>query len=233
MKLPFSVVTLLAFSSAAAASTLQVHVNSPYHFGSGGEFQVVPQAGMGYSGETGRPSDLDASSFQTFCVETNENLFQSDGFYHAEVNDGAVNGGSGGQTRPGYDPLDDRTAWLYEQFRDGVLPGYFDYAGGRQQAAGALQAAIWFIEDETDYDGLFSRPTSDPLRALADSFLQLSSDAVLNGYENHRVQILNLDQDGQVRQDVLTLVPLPSAALSAAAGLTGFALIRRRRGDAM
>ncbi len=226
---------LLATASISAASTVRIQVASPYQIGSGGEFTAIPQTG--YVGEAGLPGDL-GFSFQTFCIETNEHLFQSDGLYNATLSFGASLGGSGGQepAGSGYDPLDDRTAFLYEQFRLGTLPGYFDFAGGRQQAAGALQAAIWFLEDEVDFDGVLARPevngSADPVRALAESFLQLAGDAVLNGYTNTNVRVMNLEQDGGVRQDLLTLVPLPSAATAGLAGLLAsgcWTLTRRRR----
>ncbi len=154
--------------------------------------------------------------FETFCLETNEYFIPGEGLLVAGITTKAVNGGIGGSVASeGGDPLDTRTAYLYYHFRIGDLdkiPGStFIYNDSASYSA--LQAAIWFIENEGG--------SSNYLVGLA-----ANADGSLYG-----VQVLNLTSlDGTTRkQDQLTLVPEPSTLLLLGAGLLGLGILGRKK----
>lgn len=183
--------------------------NSPWSVNNGGEFTATPITG--FLGLTGLASDVSTDSFESFCVEVSEN-FSPGSTYLAVINTGAVAGSEPG----GFDPLDERTAFLYTLFRAGTLPG-FDYSpAGRQASTGDLQAAIWYLEGESN--------------GANNSFVALADAAVSSGDWSgiHDVRVLNIyDGDGVFHQDQLTLIPVPGAGL--AMSLAGLAASGRRR----
>ena len=147
--------------------------------GSGGEFKLTPTTDLSYKG--GVPA-LDGNSFQSFCLEKNENISVG-GTYRFEVNTGTVLGGVGGGTN-GFDPLSPLTAWLYQSFVEGTLIGY-DYGAGRADSAKALQNAIWYIEDEVQN---LTLGTAFHLQAVAANPTDIGKVRVLNMFkgESHR-----------------------------------------------
>lgn len=171
----------------------------------------------GYIGELGFPADPDGNSFFTFCVERNE-YFQPGGTYDVNINTAAVQGGVGGGSP---DPLDQRTAYLYWNYRLKTLTG-FDYSN-QQADSQRLQDAIWMLEDEMTVDS-------------NNKFYKLANDAINNGDWTvgiGNVRILNMwngpggDNDGH-NQDFLTIVPTPAASLLGIAGLLAATAFRRR-----
>lgn len=205
---------ILAVSATADAATVKIEKGS-YQTGQGGEFKATT------TGISGLP---DGVSFQTYCLEKNRSL-SFDKTYTAVVNTAAVSGGvSGGNP----DPIDPLTAYLYNEFWNGTLSGY-DFADstldGRLGSADALQKVIWYIEGE-----LLTKPWVTGDGSLEDKFYDL---AVSSGWTDiGSVRVLNLtDAAGNDIQDVLTVVPLPSAGLAGllllgALGVAG--AIRRR-----
>jgi hypothetical protein len=160
-----------------------------------------------------------SGSFETFCLERSEN-FQPGSSYFFDVST-AARGGGGGSVN-GSDPLDERTAHLYSAFIMGVLPSY-DYANAgndRQSDAGALQNAIWFLEEEVD--------SLDSAKAVF--FFNFAQAGVGQGLGN--VVVLNLYSLGDSgerieRQSQIALIPTPGSL--ALVGLGTVAAIRRRR----
>ena len=227
-----------------------------YYAGSGGEFTLstATLSTSGYSSLTkdivitdysvpGTYVDM-TTSFQTFCVETNEGISPTHYIEQTWVNwDGtdsyAVAGGSGG---PQPDDLDPRTAYLYTQFATGNLSNY-DYdelstppGDDRDTDAQQLQKAIWYIEEEIGltWDGSKWVQTIDVItelgagsKALAwyNEAVALSTAADLAG-----VSILNLYDHSSLeyRQDMLHFVPVPAAVLLGMLGL-GVAGIKLRK----
>lgn len=196
----------LAVGASCASAELIRFDTGPFSSGSGGEFVATPISG--FLGLTGLPADLTPDTFETFCMETSEQ-FQPGTIYDGALNTGAIMGSVGG-----FDPIDDRTAFLYTNFRYGTLAG-FDYGAGRQASAADLQNAIWFIEGEGGANNAFV--------ALADAAVSSFAWAGLGD-----VRVINvMDEAGNLKQDQLTLVPAPGAL--GLVGLTGLLVSRRRR----
>ncbi len=216
MKRMIAVAALMAATGMAAAQTGQVRFDSLSPFGGangGGEFQMSFQSG-----------DL-SGSFISFCIELNENLAVGQ-TYNYNVNTAAINGGVGGGNP---DPLDSRTAALYEAFVNGSLADYnYDNDGvglDRRQTAAALQLAIWFIEEEISDVNAFNN--SQAVRDLAADYVTLSDTLALT--LGSRVRVLNMfTLNGQAAQDILVLIPLPGATAMAGLGLLAVGARRRR-----
>ncbi len=226
MLLAGAIVSLVGTASALADGVV-VFSQGPWQTGSGGEFQAAQidgnvglLAGVASGFQPG-------NTFQTFCIEIQETL-QFGVQYNAKISNAARGGSYGGSG--GSDPLDPRTAFLYQSFREGTLAGY-RYNGTtaeRKADADSLQRAIWYIEEPGAAQG-----QNNAFVALANA----------SGWTDlGRVRVLNLNlrnqdgSDGGNGQDQLTLiVPTPTAAgagMLGLAGIMGGARLRRRRLDA-
>ncbi|HZW11208.1 MAG TPA: hypothetical protein VFF69_15000 [Phycisphaerales bacterium] len=156
--------------------------------------------------------------FDTFCLETGEGL--TTGFtYEYTISTDIMFKGQGI-----VDPLNEETAFLYTEFREGDIPDLLGDPGiDIVDLANAIQLAIWFIEE--------SRATDD---ANALELVQIAQDAVNSGQWDGLgdVRVMNVWDPGHVgeedhaKQDVLVLIPAPSALALAALGILG---VSRRR----
>ncbi|OHB75664.1 MAG: hypothetical protein A2Z25_02250 [Planctomycetes bacterium RBG_16_55_9] len=200
--------------SAMGAPTVTIE-RGHYQVGSGGEFKIVVNEGL--------PGYAAGSSFQSFCLERNEYLSFGKTYY-AQISDAAVNGGVGG---PSPDPLDSRTAWLYNEFLNETLPSY-DFDGvGRLYSAYSLQQAIWYLEDE------LSRLSHS---SLAYKFVTMAnaSDWYLNGYTGN-IRVLNLyanpDLTGFKQDQIIRIaaIPAPGAIPLCAIGTLLLGWLRKRK----
>ncbi len=136
--------------------------------------------------------------FVTFCVETNE--YFNPGYALKVDGLSTLAKLNGSDTTRGYDPslggdpLDTETAYLYYHFRKGDLGtltgGTFVY--GQAASYNALQAAIWWIEQEING---------------SNNYLVALAAANANG-SLYGVQVMNLTENGNRAQDMLT-VPEP------------------------
>lgn len=215
MKIAFGLIgaSLVLCAGASAQQTIVLNTGA-YSSGNGGEFNAtVGNTALTFTGLTS------STSFETFCLEHSEN-FQPGATYFFDVSTAAV-AGAGGAVN-GSDPLDERTAYLYSLFMNGVLPTY-DYANAgndRQNDAGALQNAIWYLEEEVG--------SLDSAKAVF--FYNLAQSGVGQGLGN--VVVLNLysiDGNGarSEHQSQIAIIPAPATGALMAAG--SLVALRRRR----
>ena len=117
-------------------------------------------------------------------------------------------------------PLDQRTAYLYTQFRNGTLANYNYGPGGIGDATSAnlLQNAIWYFEGEG---------VSGAGNLFVDAANAAVSSGAWSGLGN--VRVMNLFyQDGRKAQDQLTTVPEPSTMVLLGSGVAALCFRRRR-----
>jgi len=231
------VIALMVSSSATMAdmpdltTKVQVWQTSGYYSGNGGEFTLKTIEGW--------PNDQQIQ-WQSFCMEDAEYLTMG-GTYYAEITTSAFKGGETGPEELGYDPLDPRTAYLYNEFLGGEMSSY-DYtpspSGSRPTSAANLQRLIWFIEEEVE-----TTTTDQQTEWLAEA-----ETAVAEGgswYEEYGadsigpIRVLNMygaADRSVLKQDLLVKVvdgslvaPVPAALVLGSIGLGIIALTRKRR----
>ncbi len=181
----------------------------------GGQYRVVPNADlMAITAETG--------PFVSFCVEAHEPIddtgvtnYLASVLIEAILGDGnpGMSGSFGG------DPLSPLTAYLYTQLRSGTLGGY----NNDMASAGALQAAIWYIEDETNWTNW------NMLSGQSQAFVTDAQNAGWDGIGNVRVLHLWTEETPDKPthcQDLLVMIPEPATVLLL--GLGALVLIKKR-----
>ena len=196
-----------------AADTVALY-QGPYSYYVGGEFTAVanPSLDANYASTT-----LENSSggvgFQTFCVQTTVT------FYPGTTYDYSVGLRSAGSSDV-YN-LSQGAAWLYSQFAQGRL-GQYDYANTgtgtsltspgltatRQTDAGALQAAIWYLQGDQTYYGY---PTGGPgnvyyneaLAALGSANVDAAATGSANDYGVNILILTTVGDPSQVDQNQL------------------------------
>lgn len=189
-----TIIGVFAIASVLALNAGTITLNTgPYSgYNNGGEFTAIT-------------SDL--GTFQTFCIEKNE-YFTPGATYNYSISSGAKNGGVSGAVN-GIDNISIGTAWLYSQFRNGLLLNY----GGlnHKNEATALQDAIWWLEGEIG----INRPGG-----LAGTYLSLADSAIggnitRNSAGAYNVVALNIiDNYGNRQQDQLAIHPVPDTGTS-------------------
>lgn len=203
------------------------HNPSAYRTGDGGEF-VAQMADPPWSFALGNyaSTTLDqagyTNSFQTFCLERNEYIWNGI-TYDFDIGLAAVQGGVGG---PRPDPISVGTAYLYQQFATGQLAGYnYTPGAGRSASAGLLQNAIWALEQELSAPIAGSNAFWDLVVGKFGSVVGARADASA-GYG---VRVMNLHACvTPTYQSQLVLVPVPAAALLGFIGL-GYAGMKLRK----
>jgi hypothetical protein len=231
-----SAFVVLAASESANADTIDVArdysnytmgTSSSGHSG-GGEWGVLNITGSLSVPPMGSGVAISGNTFQSFCLERNETLVP--GTYNYSLSNAAHNGGVGGATN-GADPISAATAWLYDLWWKGGLTNVngFSYnytaGSGRVSSAGELQDAIWLLENE-----LTNSQISTTSAGYA--WAQAALSAVGNSTSIGNVRVLTLTDSTGNHQDILVMVPLPSAALlgiGLMSAVGAFGIIRRRK----
>lgn len=163
--------------------------------------------------------------FETFCVEIGEGLSFGFTYEYTIGTDAKYNG----QDQNFTNPLDADTAFIYTKFRQDAIRSLLNKPNmTEEQLANAVQLAIWYIENAE---------ATNNADALA--LVQIASDAIHDGDWSGlgNVRVINVWNPGHVgdpnhaKQDTLVIVPLPSAAGLAGAGLLCLGAISRRRGQ--
>ncbi len=242
----------------ALGASVSFHGNSAYRVGDGGEFQARVWSGnaglTGLFSDTGVPGASQGPnyrSFQTFCLERNENMDIGD-VVQTSFGTGAVFGGVNGGPN---DPISNETSYLYFHFRRGTLQTTYEYVNQstatqnvdtRRGSARALQLAFWVLEEEyaalgaNTFNAAWAHNVIDTNSSIQNSAnytaaqRQMAKDLITEAFNAAwtgigNVRVLNYTRsNGEPGQSVLTLIPLPSAGGLALAGLLVVGVRRRR-----
>jgi hypothetical protein len=199
--------TALVPCAARADLIMQVTLHDGYGDTNGGEFIATPH----HFDFIPVSPDL-VGDFETFCVEKEEHIEMGE-TYFVQLNDRALGGGA-----PGGDPLDARTAYLYQKFATGTLTDYvYDASLGdhaRGHCADALQHVIWYIEDEE------AKSWHNGDGSLEDRFYRDARDHA--GEDIGQVRVMNLWKNAAGTchaQDQLVRLPEPASVALLALGL--------------
>jgi hypothetical protein len=216
---------------------------SGYFVGSGGEFTLYDTSttnfllsNSDYDSTTSGLLSGHSESFQTFCLEADENAANPMSIWVSESSVNETNGtagtygsgshawGGGTNTNNG-DNLNPFTAWLYTQFATGNLAGYAyngtnSYGLNRSQTAGALQWLIWTTENETGSYVNAIAPTGNQVNLIND-WKNLYNASGWTGLGDVRV-LQNSTLGGGAAQDFLYFfhAPVPGAIILGLLGLS-------------
>ncbi len=216
-----AVVAVVAFGASQAAAVTQVTMGT-FDAGSSGHFRADPNPEFeSVLSNYALGKSIDGTWFGTFCLERNE-YFKPGNVYDVELNNGTISGGESGAVG-GKDIISIGTAWLYERFALGTLPGF---VYGSLLHAKQLQNTLWELEGELSGPNDFG------------TFLALAQGVAnyQDNYTGSAVRVMNLTSNGgrKQHQDQLVYVgyqKVPDGGATIAMlflGLTGLATLRRK-----
>jgi hypothetical protein len=196
MKRLLITLTIVAFLASVTVAAPTIQVNSgPYGTTGGGLFEItVTDGSIG-------PYGLN-DVFYSMCIETDE-FISLGSEYDVVLNTAAVMGGSGG---PEPDPLDYRSAYLFQTYVCGGLVT-------SDAVANDVQNAIWYIEGEGGANNALVTEATDA------GWTDLGNVRVMNLY----------DASGALCQDLLVCIPAPGAILLSSIGIAFVGYLRERR----
>jgi len=207
----FAATTVATFQ--ATAITVTVNQVAGYYV-SDGEFNVSPIIGSGYGAADLYNNNSGALGFGTFCIDRGLSITVP-GTYTATVISSGIDPNNGNQISLG-------TAWLFQQFAQGVLANY-NYTPGvnRANSAYLLQNAIWVLE------GQIGNNFSDIFLTMVTTQFGTLVAAEADNNQKYDVGVLGLTgANGAPAQPMLTLLPDGgSALLLLGMSLSGLALI--------
>ena len=176
----------------------------------GGAFPQSPytaQVAVGPIGENAQ-----GTFFDTFCLERHV-AFASNTLYDVTLSNSAITGGGGAFNN--MDPVDLRTAWLYNEFLDGTD------ATVNSATANDVQNVIWAIEEEIAPASL-----SASAAALL-AYVDVTATALPGLTQVFAMNLWDTSTGGDVQSMLVrSVIPVPGAVLL---GLVGLAVIRRMR----
>ena len=220
------ILAIVAATSVAVfqASAITVTVDQVAGYNAAdGEFNVSPITGVGYGAADLYNNNAGALGFGTFCINRSVSIV-TPGKYDATIIPRGIDPNNGNQISLG-------TAWLFQQFAQGVLANYnYTPGAGRVNSAYMLQNAIWVLEGQigNNFNDVF-------LNMVVAQFGSLAAAGADNN-QAYSVGVLGLhtlDINGRptqtAAQPMLTLLPDGgSALLLLGLGLSGLALFSRK-----
>jgi hypothetical protein len=229
-----SAIALVVLAVPTLGAPAKVGVEDGLGGPNGGVFTItVVQGPLSYTGDSGLVSIPVGSQFETFCIERKE-YFTPGHEYWADVRPAAYEGGVPG----GSDPLDERTAILYNTWRG--------LAGHTASINNQYQLAMWYQEGEVVWDSGLGKwvDAAVPQIELNSVYQGFGDSTALDtfitttvggssGFGDVRVMTLwesydPLTGDFSGNHQDLLVAPVPAAVLLGMLGLTAAGVKLRR-----